>query len=153
MVLPVLPDVPLPSVDALLVAVGEGAVLPVEPLLPVDPLPVNPLPVEPLDELPMLLPVALLPVVELPILLLPVEPAPVAPAGLEALPILLPVEPLPVEPELGPVLPGMFLFVSTMMISFKKSTIKHPKRMRFKGGPVVPAANLWTSRVKALATC
>jgi hypothetical protein len=61
---------------------------------------------------------------ELPIL--PVEPAPVEP-----LPILLPVEPLPVKlllPVLPPVeplppvlLPGMFLLVSTMMISFKKS--------------------------------
>jgi hypothetical protein len=30
-----------------------------------------------------------------------------------------PVEPLPVEPDVGPVLlPGMFLLVSTMMISF-----------------------------------
>jgi hypothetical protein len=35
-------------------------------------------------------------------------------------------EPL-VEPEVEPVLlPGIFLLVSTMMISFIKSTIKHP---------------------------
>jgi len=187
-VLPVLPDVPLPSVDALLLAVGDGvdaALLPVEPL-PVEPLlffwslpeelpavedrPELPLPVELLFALP---PVVLLPVVLLPMLPLPVDPVPdvllpILPAGLEALPILLPVEPppvvlltveppvelLPVEPDVGPVLlPGIFLLVSTMMISFKKSTIKHPERMRFKGEPVLPAANLWTSRVSALATC
>jgi hypothetical protein len=39
----------------------------------------------------------------------------------EPLPVEPPVELLPVELEVGPVLPGMFLLVSTMMISFKKS--------------------------------
>jgi len=64
------------------------------------------------------------------------------------------VEPLPVVPAIEPVLlPGLSLLVSTMMISFKKSTIKHPGRMRIKGEPIVPAANFWTSRERALATC
>ena len=55
--------------------------------------------------------------------------------------VLVPIEPppeklLPVEPEVGLVLlPGTFLLVSTMMISFKKSTIKHPQRMRIQGEP------------------
>jgi hypothetical protein len=72
------------------------------------PPPVEPLPVELLPRLP--LPVEPLPVELLPRLPLPVEPLPVEP-----LPRLPPVELLPV------LLPGMFLFVSTMMISFKKS--------------------------------
>lgn len=111
MVLPVLPEVPLPSVEALLVSVEDGAgaaLLPIEPLLPEVPLLFfRSLPEEP-------------PVVEpLPMLLLLVEPLPRL-LPVEPLPKLLPVEPLPVE--LPPVLlPGMFLFVSTMMISFKKS--------------------------------
>jgi hypothetical protein len=112
-VLPVLPDVPLPGVDALVVAAGTVAVsalLPIEPLLPVEPLlffrslPEDPLPVA-------LLPMLPLPVVPLPVVLLPILP----------LPILLPVEPLPVVPDIEPVLlPGMSLLVSTMMISLLK---------------------------------
>jgi hypothetical protein len=87
-VLPVLPDVPLPSVDALVVEVGTVAVsalLPIEPLLPVEPLLFfRSLPEDPL-------PVVLLPMLPLPVVLLP---------------ILL--------------LPGMFVLVSTMMISLLK---------------------------------
>ena len=163
-VLPVLPVVPLPGVEALLFAVGAGAVaalLPIEPLLPVDPplffvsLPEEALPVEPLPMLPPVeplpedeFPILLFPVVPLPVVLVPVVLAPMLPAPLAALPMLPPVELLPVELEVGPVLlPGMFLLVSTMMISFKKSTIKHPQRMRIKGEPAKPAADLfWTSR-------
>jgi hypothetical protein len=139
-VLPVLPDVPLPSVDALLVAVGDGAVaalLPMEPLLPVEPLlffmslpdepPVEELPMllPPVDELPMepLLPVVPLPVVLVPMLPLPFAALPMLPP-VELLPgapptVEPPVDPLPVVLDVGPVLlPGMFLLVSTMMISF-----------------------------------
>ena len=88
MVLPVLPEVPLPiepllPVELLLFFTS----LPLEPLLDA-PLRVEPLPVELLPRLPLL-----------------VEP----------LPRLPPVELLTV------LLPGMFLFVSTMMVSFKKS--------------------------------
>jgi hypothetical protein len=119
-VLPVLPEVPLPGVDALLVAVGDGAVaalLPIEPLLPVEPLPV--------EVPPMLLPVVLPPVVLVPMLPLPLAPLPMLPP-VEPLPVVPPiveppVELLPVELGVEPVLPGMFLLVSTMMISFKKS--------------------------------
>jgi len=65
-VLPVRPDGPLPIVESLLAVVDDGAVvalLPIDPLLPVEPLlffmsvPVEPRPAEslPEDELPMLL--------------------------------------------------------------------------------------------------
>jgi hypothetical protein len=92
-VLPVLPDVPLPGVDALVVAAGTVAVsalLPIEPLLPVEPL----LFFRSLPEDPP------------PVVLLPMLPLPVIPLPVVLVPILL--------------LPGMFVLVSTMMISLLK---------------------------------
>jgi hypothetical protein len=53
---------------------------------------------------------------------------------------------LPVEPEVELELPGMFLLVSTMMVSFIKSKIKHPADgCVIQGEPIVPTMHLRAS--------
>jgi hypothetical protein len=61
----------------------------------------------------------------------------------EELPVLLP----PVE-----LLSGNFLLVSTMIISYRKSQIKHPVWMRFKGELLLPATKFGRIQMKGLGT-
>jgi hypothetical protein len=61
----------------------------------------------------------------------------------EEMPVLLP----PVE-----LLSGNFLLVSTMIISYRKSQIKHPVWMRFKGELLWPSTMFGRSQMKELGT-
>ena len=124
--------------------------------------PEEPAPEEPVPEMPEEVPEV--PVPEVPVapgvdeLLVVVPDAgkvlpPVVPGFCAPPPVVEDVagEPLPVEPEpeveLG--LPGMFLLVSTMMVSFIKSKIKHPADgCVIQGKPIVPTVNLRASHDK-----
>jgi len=99
------------------------------------------------------------PVPEVPVPEVPVEPGVdvlvvVVPDAGKALPPVVEEvagEPLPLEPvpEVELVLPGMFLLVSTMMVSFIKSKIKHPADgCVVQGKPIVPTMDLRASHDK-----
>lgn len=145
-----------------------GVLLP-EPDMPPEPevglveepdMPEEPMLEEPVPEMPEEVPEV--PVPEVPVapgvaeLLVVVPDAgnalpPVVPGFCAAPPVVEDVagEPLPVEPEVEPGLPGMFLLVSTMMVSFIKSKIKHPADgCVVQGEPIVPTMNLRASHDK-----
>jgi hypothetical protein len=152
-----------------LVEPGAGVLLPLEPDAPPEPeagpaeepdMPEEPIPEEPVPEMPEDVPEV--PVPEAPVapgvdeLLVVVPDAgkalpPVVPGFCAAPPVVEDVagEPLPVEPEVELELPGMFLLVSTMMVSFIKSKIKHPADgCVVQGKPIVPTMNLRASHDK-----
>jgi len=138
----------------------------VEPdvVVPLPPLPDMPevlVPDMPAPEVPVLAPEV--PVPEVPALVpdVPVPEVPVEP-GVDDVLVVVPevgkAPPVvdteagllpPAEPGVELVLPGVFLLVSTMMVSFIKSKIKHPADgCMVQGKPIVPTMNFRASHDK-----